>query len=126
MMTTYYVTQEQLDLIEELKQVPFPLFALLTEYDRYKNIKGKSSRQEERALLRYLGGDETIEFKVKEPLYRLWAIDEYGEKVYFKQSHGFWTAPATQISEDIFTAPLEEIKKWQTPAWEIEKVHHGK
>ena len=125
MAKTYYVTQEQLDLIEKLKEKVFPLHVLLTRSERYKNIKVELSSQEEKALLRYLGGDETIEFKVKEPLYRLWAIDEYGEKVYFKQSHGFWTAPATQISEDIFTAPLEEIKKWQTPAWEIEKVQHG-
>lgn len=119
-MTTYYVTQEQLDLIEELKQVPFPLFALLTEYDRYKNINGKSSKQEERALLRYLGGDETIEFKVKEQLYRLWRVDEGDSKVYMKFLFG--TPDWTPLRYDAFTAPLEEIKKHKTVSWEIEKA----
>lgn len=123
-METYYVTQEQLDLIEELKQVPFPLFALLNEYDRYKNIKGKSSRQEERALLRYLGRDETIEFKVKEQLYRLWRIDDCGDRTYMI-INGFGTPDWTPNKDEAFTAPLEEIKKWKTPAWKIEKVQHG-
>ena len=125
-MTTYYVTQEQLDLIEELKQVPFPLFALLTEYDRYKNIKGKSSKQEERALLRYLGGDETIEFKVKEQLYRLYLVDVLGQRNYFTISNATALPDRTVVKEKAFVETLEEIKKWQTPAWEIEKVQHGK
>lgn len=123
--TTYYVTQEQLDLVEELKQVPFPLFALLTEYDRYKNIKGKSNKQEERALLRYLGGDETIEFKVKEQLYRLYLVDVLGQRNYFTISNATALPDRTVVKEKAFVETLEEIKKWKTPAWEIEKVQHG-
>ncbi len=123
--TTYYVTQEQLDLIEELKSLPAPLVAIMNKKYGIETLYNELPLTDIE-WFNYLSGDNQIEFKVKEPLYRLWAIDEYGEKVYFKQSHGFWTAPATQISEDIFTAPLEEIKKWKTPAWKIEKVQHGK
>lgn len=121
-MATYYVTQEQLDLIKELKSYTYPFHILVSRSDKYEPINVGLNNQEEKSLLRYLGGDETIEFKVKEPLYRLWATDQYGDKVYFGKNHGFWTSPATQIPEDIFTAPLEKIKKWQTPDWEIEKV----
>ena len=122
-METYYVTKEQLDLIEKLKSDSLPFFNLVhSTTDEMKELAQKITDELDSKILRYIGGDETIEFKVKEPLYRLWAIDEYGEKVYFKQSHGFWTSPATQNPEDIFTAPLEEIKKWKTPAWDIEKA----
>ncbi|MCT4419569.1 hypothetical protein EFT49_04975 [Leuconostoc falkenbergense] len=119
-METYYVTQEQLDLIEELKGKLFPLHALLTRSDRYKNIKVELSGQEEKALLRYLGGDTSIKFKVKEQLYRLSRIDDDGNKVYMKLKYG--TPDWTMDKDAAFTAPLEEIKKWQTPAWDIEKA----
>ena len=122
----YYVTQEQLDWINNIKEYPYKLTALASDLNVRRDFSSiEFDDIDEKDILRYLGGDETVEFKVKEQLYRLWAIDQYGDKVYFKQSHGFWTSPATQIPEDIFTAPLEEIKKWQTPAWEIEKVQHG-
>lgn len=124
-METYYVKQEQLSLIKELKSLPAPLVAIMNKKYGIETLYNELPLNDIE-WFNYLSSDNKIEFKVKEPLYRLWSIDEYGEKVYFKQSHGFWTAPATQISEDIFTAPLEEIKKWQTPAWEIEKVPHGK
>lgn len=75
-----------------------------------------------KTILRYLSDDPAIEFKVKEQLYRLWAIDDFGDRVYFKKSHGFWTVPSTQDQEDILTAPLEEIKKWKTPDWNLENV----
>ena len=73
-----------------------------------------------KAILRYLADDPAIDFKVKEPLYRLWAIDRDGDKTYFDNYS--LHAPATDDKYGAFTAPLEEIKKWQTPAWEIEKV----
>lgn len=74
-----------------------------------------------KAILRYLADDPAIEFKVKEPLYRLWRIDSDGERVYMK--FGISGTPTYTPNENsAFTAPLEEIKKWQTPAWEIEKV----
>ncbi|RDG17994.1 hypothetical protein DQM11_07870 [Leuconostoc pseudomesenteroides] len=73
-----------------------------------------------KAIIRYLADDPAIEFKVKEPLYRLWLIDDFGNKLFFWIDDGRpdWVG----AEDEAFTAPLEEIKKWQTPAWEIEKV----
>lgn len=120
-METYYVTQEQLDLIQGLKERKYPLNVLFVESNRYQNIKTGLNTHGEKALLRYLGGDETIEFKVKDQLYRLWRIDDDGDKVYMV--FGVAGTPTYSNNEDnAFTAPLEEIKKWQTPAWEIEKA----
>ena len=70
-------------------------------------------------VLRYIGGDESIEFKV-ETLYRLWRINTEGDKVYLKFLHG--TPDWTAYKYDAFTAPLEEIKKHKTISWEIEEV----
>lgn len=120
-METYYVTKEQLELIKELKEKLFPLHALLTKSNRYENIKVELSGQDEKALLRYLGGDEAIEFKVKEQLYLLWRVDDDGDKVYMK--FGITGTPTyTNNENSAFTAPLEEIEKWKTPAWYIEKA----
>lgn len=119
-METYYVTQEQLDLIKELKEKLYPLHVLLTRSNRYENIEVGLNNQDEKALLRYLGGDTSIKFKVKEQLYRLSRIDEGGDAVYMKFSYG---TPGWDMDKDAaFTAPLEEIEKWQTPAWSLEKV----
>ncbi|MDV3544883.1 hypothetical protein [Leuconostoc falkenbergense] len=73
-----------------------------------------------KAILRYLADDPAIEFKVKEPLYRLWLIDDFGNKLFFWIDDGRpdWVG----AEDEAFTATLDEIKKWQTPAWEIEKA----
>lgn len=121
-METYYVTREQLDFIEELKDRVFPLSVIFTESNRYKKINvNNTSSQYEKALLRYLGGDETIEFKCKEQLYRLGRIDSADDKVYMTFNL-FGTPSWTDSKHDAFTAPLEEIKKWKTIAWEVEEV----
>lgn len=74
-----------------------------------------------KAILRYLGGDPAIEFKVKQQLYRLWRIDTEGDKVYMKFTK-YGTPDWTMDKEYAFTAPLEEIKKHKTVSWEIEEV----
>ncbi|MCT3047748.1 hypothetical protein [Leuconostoc mesenteroides] len=75
-----------------------------------------------KAILRYLADDPAIEFKVKEQLYRLGRVDDDGERVYMK--FGIAGTPTYTPNENsAFTAPLEEIKKWQTPAWEVEKYY---
>ncbi|MCI1689123.1 MAG: hypothetical protein LKI50_01905 [Leuconostoc mesenteroides] len=125
-MTTYYVTQEQLDFIQELKERVFPLNVLFTESNRYQNIKAGLSSQEEKELLRYLGGDTSIKFKVKEQLYRLYLVDVLGQRNYFTISNATALPDRTVVKEKAFVETLEEIKKWKTPAWEIEKVQHGK
>ena len=74
-----------------------------------------------KAILRYLADDQAIDFKVKETLYRLWRIDDDGDTVYMK--FGIAGTPTyTSHEDDAFTAPLEEIKKHKTPAWEIENA----
>lgn len=121
-MKTYYVTQKQLDLIDELKENDFPVYKFYGS-NKYQPlaVANKLSSKEEKMLLRYLGGDPTIEFKVKETLYRLWRIDTEHDKVYMKftkTGNPDWT-----MDEDYaFTAPLEEIKKHKTISWVIEEV----
>ena len=120
-MATYYVTQEQLDLIEELKSLPAPLVAIMNK--RYGIDKLYNELQlSDKEWLRYLGGDETIEFKVKETLYRLWRIDDNGDMVYMK-FNGLGTPDWTGAKDYAFTAPLEEIEEWKTPAWSVEEVN---
>lgn len=120
--TVVHVTKEQLDLIKELKFQSYPMFALAeNKNDRYTEITNSLTELEEKALLRYLGDDTSIEFKVKEQLYRLWRIDDGGNRVYM-QINGLGTPIWTTHKHEAFTAPLEETKKWQTPAWEIEKA----
>lgn len=120
-METYYVTQEQLDLIEDLKESDFPVYKFYGS-NKYKPlaVANKLSSKAEKMLLRYLGGDTSVEFKVKEMLYRLWRIDDSGDTVYMKFSYG--TPDWTMYEDRAFTAPLEEIKKWKTPAWEVEQA----
>lgn len=121
-MKTYYVTQEQLDLIEELRSRTYSLDSLILSSDGYfKPLVANIMLDVSKALLRYLGGDETIEFKVKEQLYRLRRIDDCGNCVYMKLNA--LGTPDWSINEkSAFTAPLEEIKKWKIPSWDIEEV----
>lgn len=119
-METYYVTREQYDLIEELYGDSYPLDELLYRRDEARKLFGDFAMAEGNAVLRYLGGDETIEVKVKDPLYQLWRIDNDDDKVYMKFNLG--TPDWTLYEEGAFTAPLEEIKKWKTPAWNVEEV----
>jgi len=118
-METYYVTKEQLDLIESAKNLNYPLTGITAPENLQKEFD-KTCFDNQKEILRYLGGDETIEFKVKDQLYRLWAIDDDGDKVYVDNYS--LSAPATIDKNSAFTAPLEEIKKWQTPAWSVEEV----
>ena len=128
---TYYVTQEQLDLIEYLKDEAYPLLALAMNTFAYDSdfeekfdpnvlftdeFVGDSTV----ALTKYLAGDTSIEFKVKEQLYRLWRIDDENEKVYMWFELG--TPSYIQDKSYAFTAPREEIEKHKTVSWEIEKA----
>lgn len=119
-MKTYYVTKKQLDLIEELKNLPCPLVAIMQKQYGMEKLYDELPLSD-REWLRYLGGDETIEFKVKEPLYRLWR-DEMDNDIVYMTLNNFGTPNWTMGKENAFTAPLEEIKKWKTPAWSIEEA----
>ncbi|MGR8774237.1 hypothetical protein N2E71_09980, partial [Leuconostoc citreum] len=112
---------EQLDLIEEIKDeaTGVPLCFLLHDAPDYIRVFSEQITDElDGPILRYIGGDSSIEFKLQEQLYRLWRIDDEGDKVWFMLlgSDPDWTTNPPHA----FTSPLEEIKKWQTPAWEIE------
>lgn len=120
-METYYVTQEQLDLIESAKNLNYPLTGITAPENLQKEFD-KTSFYNQKEILRYLGGDETIEFKVQEKLYRLWRLDDENDRVYFyldNETEPDWTV----CPQNAFTTKLEEITNWKTPAWEIEEVN---
>ena len=117
---TYYVTQEQLDLIKDLKEGDWPLSRLVNSQNIFRPLNEGLKMIEEKSLLRYLGGDETIEFKVKEQLYRLWRIDDNGDKVYLEFIYG--TPAFTRSKKLASSVSLNETQKWINPAWEIEKA----
>jgi len=75
-----------------------------------------------KAIFRYLADDPAIEFKVKEQLYRLYLVDVLGQRNYFTISNATALPDRTVVKEKAFVETLEEIKKWKTPAWEIEKA----
>lgn len=123
-MKTYYVTQEQLDLIEKLKSDSLPFYNLVkSTTDEMKELAQKIPDELDSKILRYIGGDETIVLKVnEEKLYRLWRIDDADDKVYMR-FNSFGTPDNTIHTEYAFTATLDEIKKWKTPAWMVEEAN---
>lgn len=119
MATVYEVSQSVFDELQRIKahEGTSLIGAITLNAKLIKSIEVGN-----KAMLRYLADDPAIEFKSKEPLYRLWATDQYGDKVYFSLGGSIWERTATLNVDVVFTAPLEEIKKWQTPDWDIEKV----
>ena len=119
MAMVYEVSQSVFDELQRIKDHEgtslIGAIAVNTKYIKSIEVGNK-------AIIRYLADDPAIEFKAKEPLYRLWATDQYGDKVYFKKGRNIWSAHVTEFTSNVFEAPLEEIKKWQTPDWKIEKV----
>lgn len=72
---TYYVTQEQLYMIEQLKDLPAPLVAIMNKrygIDKLYNDLPLSDIE----WLRYLGGDESINFKVQDKSHGFGRVDE--------------------------------------------------
>lgn len=126
-MTTYYVTNEQLNLIEKAKAADYVLTSIYSNFstefrDQFNSmVLGKETIEIQKAVLRYIGGDVYIKFKIKEKMYQLVRTDNDGDRVYMEINDS-GTPDWTIISEYAFKAPLEEIKKWQTPACEIEEV----
>lgn len=128
----YYVTAEQYDTISRLNDEAYPSLALAM------NTFGYGSDYEERfspdvlftdefiddgaeALTRFLSGDKTIEYRLKEKVYRLWRIDRNGDKVYMRfDTTG--TPNKTDYPSKAFIAPFDEIEVWATPAWNIESA----
>lgn len=117
MAMVYEVSQSIFDLLQRVKshEGTSLIGAISLNAQLIKSIEVGN-----KAILRYLADDPAIEFKVNEPLYRLWLIDDAGDKLFFWIDDGRpdWVG----AKDEAFTATLDEIKKWQTPAWNIEKV----
>lgn len=130
-LTTHYVSDEQLDIISRLSDEAYPLLALAMNafgygsdyedsFDPSVLFTDEFIDNDTSALTRYLAGDETVVFKIKEDMYRLWGIDEQEGKVYFDNYS--LLAPATDDKYKAFIAPIDEITKWKTPDWNIERA----
>lgn len=119
MATVYEVSQSVFD---ELQRVKAHRGTSLIEAITINAKLLKSIEVGNKAILRYLADDPAIEFKVKEPLYRLYLVDVLGQRNYFTISNATALPDRTVVKEKAFVETLEEIKKWQTPAWEIEEV----
>lgn len=116
-MQTYYVTHEQLEAIKFLKGFEQPLKYLIFNSASFESVIINISKGKEKAILRYLGGDDTIIFKVQEQLYRLCHIEKNGNVHYMVN----WQS-RTSDKMLAFTATLEEIKQYETPDWIVERV----
>lgn len=119
-MTTYYVTQEQLDLIKELKNLPAPLVAIMNKKYGIETLYNELPLTDMEWFY-YLSGSNQIGFKVKEQLYRLWRVDDGGNRVYM-QINGLGTPIWTTHKDEAFTATLDEIKKHKSVSWSVEEV----
>lgn len=114
-----FVSEYEFDLLEFVKEHHGTslMQSIHDNYAELQNIKvGKKK------ILRYLGGDSSIELKIKEPQYRLYLIDKDGERVYFRLGENsnipFHTSNPKKALVDI----EENIKEWKTPAWSIERA----
>lgn len=123
MATVYEVSQSVFDELQRIKaHEGTSLIGAIVGHEPFI----KSIEIGNKAILRYLADDPSIEFKVKEPLYRLYLVDVLGQRNYFTISNATALPDRTVVKEKAFVETFEEIKKWKTPAWEIEKVQHGK
>lgn len=123
MATVYEVSQSVFDTLQRIRaHEGTSLIGSITWNAQFI----KSIEVGNKAIFRYLADDPAIEFKVKEQLYRLYLVDVLGQRNYFTISNATALPDRTVVKEKAFVETLEEIKKWKTPAWEIEKVQHGK
>lgn len=117
MATVYEVSQSVFDELQRIKAHEgtslIGAIAVNTKYIKSIEVGNK-------AILRYLADDPAIEFKVKEPLYRLWRKE--AEEIVYMATNPFGTPTSTSSKEFAFKASLEKITKWDNPAWNIEKV----
>jgi len=119
MATVYEVSQSVCDTLQRIRaNEDTSLIGSITWNAQFI----QSIKVGNKAIFRYLADDPAIEFKVKEQLYRLWRLDDEGDSVYM--IFGIYGTPTYTSNEDnAFTATLEKIREWQTPAWEIEEVN---
>lgn len=114
-----FVSEYEYDLLEFVKE-HHGTSLMQSIHDNYAELQ--NIRVGKKKILRYLGGDSSIELKIKEPQYRLYLIDKDGERVYFRLGENsnipFHTSNPKKALVDI----EENIKEWKTPAWSIERA----
>lgn len=117
---TYEVSEDQLGFIKEARENQYPASYLMVHDDEYVNMFSdvEYGTTFERDLLRYLSGDESVVFQLKDPLFMLKGKDTDGDIVYFTVD-GVGAPTYTYDKPDAFTAPHEEITCWNTPFWEL-------
>lgn len=116
---TYEVSEEQMAFIKEVKDSAYPASSLVINDNEYMNMFDEEyGTTFERDLLRYLGGDESVVFQLKDPLFMLKGKDTDGDAVYFT-TYGVGVPTYTYVESEAFTASHEEITLWNTPFWEI-------
>lgn len=120
---TYEVSEEEMAFINKANDSEYPASYLMVYDGDYTNIFSdvEYGATFERDLLRYLGGDESVVFQLKDPVFMLKGKDTHGDAVYFT-TYSVGTPAYTYDKSDAFTASHEEITRWKTPFWEIEPV----
>lgn len=118
---TYEVSEEQMAFIKEAKENQYPASYLMVHDDEYVNMFSgvEYGTTFEQDLLRYLGGDESVVFRLKDPVFMLKGKDTDGDAVYFTVDPYRLAPTYTYDKSYAFTAPHEEITRWNTPFWEI-------
>lgn len=123
---TYEVSGEQMAFIKEAKDREYPVSYLAVHEGEYVTVFSDDSiygATFERDLLRYIGGDENVVFKVKDPLYFLKGKDRDGDTVYFTlDGFGAPTYVFDDEKSDAFKASYDEIVRWENPFWKVERV----
>lgn len=117
---TYEVSEVQMKFIKEAKGSAYPATYLVWGDKEYKGLfSGYEYTEEfERDLLRYLGGDESVVFQLKDPLFMLKGRDTDGDAVYFRLNT-LDVPTYTYDKPQAFVASLKVITRWNTPFWEI-------
>lgn len=121
---TYDVSEDQMAFINRANDGAYPATYLVAHDKEYKSMFSGVGCGSifEHDLLRYLGGDDSVVFKLKEPQWwRLVGKDAYGGTVYFTVG-GVGAPTYTHDKSEAFVASHEEITSWKTPFWEIESV----
>jgi len=117
---TYEVSEEQMGFIKEAKDSEYPVTYLMC----YDNVyKAQFSDVEygttfEQDLLKYIAGDDSVVFQLKDPLFMLKGKDTDGDIMYFTVD-GVGAPTYTYDKPDALVASHEEITRWNTPFWEI-------
>lgn len=122
---TYEVSEDQMELIEGSKDDQYPASYLMSHNYVYEALFSADEYGPafERDLLRYLGGDANVVFKLKDPLYLLKGKDSDGDTIYFTlDGVGAPTYVYDDEKSDAFKAPREEIIRWYNPFWKVEEV----